>query len=44
MMPIQKWSMKATSRKTGVHGASNMAAITGVQTVIALATLPIIVG
>ena len=28
-MPIQKWSMKATSRNTGVQGASKIAAIAG---------------
>ena len=29
-MPIQKWSMNATSRNTGVHGTSKIAAIAGV--------------
>ena len=29
-IPIQKWSMKATSRNTGVHGRSKIAAIAGV--------------
>ena len=36
--PIQKCNMNATSRKTGVHGASNIAATTGVPMVWRIAS------
>ena len=33
-MPIQKWSRKAVSMNTGVQGASNIAAMTGLAIVV----------